>query len=117
MTEDPVTADWVKRYKAKYPNQAYDDYTITGYDAALVVADAIKRVAATGATPNRDNVRDAMQQTKLKTLQGEVSFDDNGDILQKVVSVYQYHENKAAPADSLDAQAPYIGVAPEVPQT
>jgi branched-chain amino acid transport system substrate-binding protein len=117
VTEDPATADWVKRYKAKYPNQAYDDYTITGYDGAMVVADAIKRVAATGAAPNRDNVRDAMQQTKLKTLQGEVSFDANGDILQKVVSVYQYHENKAAPADSLDAQAPYIGVAPEVPQT
>jgi hypothetical protein len=50
-------------------------------------------------------------------LQGEISFDANGDILQKVVSVFQYHENKAAPADSLDAQAPYIGVAPEVPQT
>jgi len=117
VTEDPGTADWAKRYKAKFNNAPYDDYTITAYDAMLAMADAIKRVAATGAAPNRDNVRDALQQTKLKTLQGELSFDANGDILQKVVSVFQYHENKAGPADSLDAQAPYIGVAPEVPQT
>ncbi len=117
VTEDPAAADWVKRYKAKFPGVAYDDYTITSYDAAMAMSDAIKRVAATGATPNHDNVRDALQQTKLKTIQGEVSFDANGDILQKVVSVYQYHENKAKPADDMDAQVPYIGVAPEVPQT
>src|SRR5712692_663462 len=117
VTEDPGTADWVKRYKAKFAGAAYDDYTITSYDAMLVLGEAIKQVAASGATPNRDNVRDALQKVKVKTLQGEVSFDANGDILTKVVSVFQYHENKAAPADSLDAQAPYIGVAPEVPST
>ena len=117
VTEDPASADWVKRYKAKFAGAAYDDYTITSYDAMLALGEAIKTVAAAGGTPNRDNVRDALQKVKVKTLQGEISFDANGDILQKVVSVFQYHENKAAPADSLDAQAPYIGVAPEVPQT
>jgi len=117
VTEDPAAADWVKRYKAKFNNAPYDDYTITAYDAALVVVDAIKRVVTTGGAPNRDNVRDAMQAAKVKTIQGELSFDANGDLLTKVVSVFQYHENKAAPADSLDAQAPYIGVAPETPQS
>lgn len=117
VTEDPAAAEWVKKYQAKYPGQAFDDYTITGYDAALVVADAIKRVAATGATPNRDNVRDAMQQTKMKSLQGELSFDANGDMLTKVVSVFQYHENKSAPITDFDKQNPYIGVAPETPQS
>jgi hypothetical protein len=33
------------------------------------------------------------------------------------VSVYQYKENKAKPADDMDAQIPYIGVAPETPQS
>jgi len=117
VTEDPAAADWVKRYKAKFNNAPYDDYTITSYDGALVIIDAIKRVVAGGAAPNRDNVRDAMQAAKVKTIQGELSFDANGDLLTKVVSVFQYHENKAAPADSLDAQAPYIGVAPETPQS
>ena len=32
-------------------------------------------------------------------------------------SVFQYKENKAFPLDDLDHQAPYIGVAPEVPQS
>jgi branched-chain amino acid transport system substrate-binding protein len=117
VTEEASTKDWVARYKAKFPNQAFDDYTITAYDGMMVVADAIKRVAAGGATPNRDNVRDAMQSTKLKTLQGEVSFDANGDMLSKVVSVFQYHENKSQPIDNFDAQNPYIGVAPETPQS
>ncbi|HXP74857.1 MAG TPA: branched-chain amino acid ABC transporter substrate-binding protein [Stellaceae bacterium] len=116
-TESPEAADWVKRYQAKFNNAPYDDYTITSYDAALVVIDAIKRVVATGAAPNRDNVRDAMQTAKVKTIQGELSFDPNGDLLTKVVSVFQYHENKAGPADNLDVQAPYIGVAPETPQS
>ena len=50
------------------------------YDAALVILDAIKRVAASGKEVNRANVRDAIQESKVKTLQGEVSFDQNGDI-------------------------------------
>jgi branched-chain amino acid transport system substrate-binding protein len=117
VTEDPATADWVKKYKAKFNGVAFDDYTITAYDAMMVIADAVKRVAASGGTPNRDNVRDAIQQTKLKTLQGEVSFDANGDMITKVVSVFQYHENKSAPIDDFDKQNPYIGVAPETPQS
>ena len=117
VTEDPANADWVKRYQAKFPGVGFDDYTITSYDAMMVIADAVKRVAAGGGTPNRDNVRDAMQQTKLKTLQGEVSFDANGDMINKVVSVFQYHENKAAPIEDFDKQNPYIGVAPETPQS
>src|SRR5215470_13758897 len=34
VTEDPASADWVKRYKAKFAGAVYDDYTITSYDAA-----------------------------------------------------------------------------------
>jgi branched-chain amino acid transport system substrate-binding protein len=117
VTEEASTKDWVKRYQAKFPNQGFDDYTITAYDGMMVIADAIKRVAAAGKPVNRDTVRDAMQETKLKTLQGEVSFDANGDMVSKVVSVFQYHENKSAPIDDFDKQNPYIGVAPETPQS
>ena len=117
VTQDASAADWEKRYKAKFNNAPFDDYTITSYDAGLVVIDAIKRVVASGKEVNRDNVRDAMQGTKLKSIQGELSFDANGDLVDKVVSVFQYHENKNADPHSLDAQAPYVGVAPEQPQS
>src|SRR6266481_3660642 len=33
VTEDPASADWVKKYKAKFAGAPYDDYTITSYDA------------------------------------------------------------------------------------
>src|SRR5262252_1080309 len=79
LTEDPAIADWVKKYTQKY-GKTPDDYAITAYDGALVVLDAIKRVAETGKPVTRSNVRDAMQTTNLKTLQGVVAFDDNGDI-------------------------------------
>ena len=79
-------------------------YAITAYDAALVIADAIKRVAASGQPVNRDTVRDAMQQSpRSTTLQGPVSFDENGDITTKVISVWQIHHDAPNPEDDVAA--------------
>jgi branched-chain amino acid transport system substrate-binding protein len=60
----------------------------------------------------RDAVRDAIQSAKVKTLQGEVSFDENGDIVSKVVSVFQIHKDPAHPEDDVEYQYKYVGVAP-----
>ncbi|MCC6468093.1 MAG: branched-chain amino acid ABC transporter substrate-binding protein [Alphaproteobacteria bacterium] len=118
VTQTPEAADWVKRYKAKFgANAAYDDYTITSYNAALVLIDAIKRTAEAGKPVDRHNVRDAIQATKMKTLQGDISFDENGDMIDKVVSVFQYKLDKSKPTDDLDAQNRYIGVAPATPSS
>ena len=89
-----------------------EDYSITAYDAALVILDAIKRVAASGKEVNRDNVRDAIQSAKLKTLQGEVSFDENGDITNRIVSVFQITKDDKYPLDDMIHQYKYVGVAP-----
>ena len=115
VTEAPESADWVKRYKARYGTAGFDDYTITAYNAALVAIDSIKRVVEGGKPLNRDNVRDAIQATKMKSLQGEISFDENGDMLDKIVSVFQYREDKTHSLDDFDFQNRYIGVAPAVP--
>ena len=90
-----------------------DDYAITAYDGALVILDAIKRVAESGKEINRTNVRDAMQATRLKTLQGEVSFDQNGDITSKTVSVFQYRHDSKYPDEDVVHQQKYEGTAPE----
>jgi branched-chain amino acid transport system substrate-binding protein len=58
-------------------------------------------------------VRDAIQATKLKTLQGEVSFDENGDINSRVVSVFQIVHDAKSPDDDMVHQYKYIGVAPQ----
>jgi branched-chain amino acid transport system substrate-binding protein len=112
LMNDGKVEPWIKRFQAKY-NMLPDNYSITAYDAALVIIDAIKRVAATGKDVTRDAVRDAIQSSSLTTLQGTVSFDDNGDIKSKVVSVLKISRDKAYPDNDVVHQYKYVGVAPE----
>jgi branched-chain amino acid transport system substrate-binding protein len=112
MVEDPSVADWLKRFQDRF-KMLPDDYSVTAYDGALVVLDAIKRVAESGKELNRSNVRDAMQATKLKTLQGEIAFDANGDMVSKIVSVFQYRHDPKYPDDDIIHQQRYQGSAPQ----
>lgn len=112
LVEDAAAQDFVNKYQSTYKT-APDDYAITAYDGALVVLDAIKRVAASGKEVNRSNVRDAMQTANLATLQGVVSFDENGDIKDRIVSVFQYKKNDKFPEDDIIHQQHYLGPAPQ----
>ena len=60
---DQKAQQFVDAYFKKY-DKAADDYAITAYDAALVLIDAIKRVAASGQPVTREAVRDAIQSSK-----------------------------------------------------
>ena len=77
----------------------------------------VRHVLHRGQGVNRDTVRDAIQTTKIDTLQGPVSFDENGDIVNKVISVFGIHHDAANPEDDVQHQYKYIGVAPESPTT
>ena len=112
LTDDPAAAAFLKTFTEKYKQQP-TDYAITAYDGALVVLDAIKRVAESGKEVNRTNVRDAMQTSNLKTLQGVISFDENGDIKDRTVSVFQYKRDNKVPADDYQHQQTYVGTAPQ----
>jgi branched-chain amino acid transport system substrate-binding protein len=112
MLEDPQAKPVIERFVKKY-NQQPENYSLTAYDAALVILDAVKRVAESGKEVNRANVRDAIQTSKVKTLQGEVSFDENGDITSKVISVYQIHKDDKYPLDDVLHQYKFMGVAPQ----
>src|SRR5919198_3559297 len=74
ILDNPDAKPFVEKFAKKYGQQP-ENYSITAYDAALVIIDAIKRVAEGGKEVNRANVRDAIQASKTKTLQGVVSFD------------------------------------------
>jgi branched-chain amino acid transport system substrate-binding protein len=109
---DQKAQQFVDAYFRKY-GKAADDYTITAYDAALVLIDAIKRVAATGKPVTREAVRDALDTSKVPTIQGIVSFDENGDLKDRTVSVFQIKQDKTARPDDVSRQYKYIGVAPQ----
>ena len=108
---DTKLATWIKAFKARY-GYAPDDYTITSYDAAQVIVQAIEKIAASGKPVTRDAVRDGIQSGKFSTLQGPVSFDTNGDIESKIVSVFQVQKDDSQPLDDVSAQYHYVGAAP-----
>ncbi|HTV90081.1 MAG TPA: branched-chain amino acid ABC transporter substrate-binding protein [Stellaceae bacterium] len=111
---EPKVVAWAKRFQTKY-GRAPEGYSVTAYDAALVILDAVKRVAASGKPVTRSAVRDAIQSTHAETLQGTVSFDQNGDITNRIVSVYEVLEkpDPKYPEDDVLHQFRYLGVAPQ----
>ncbi len=112
VIEDPKTASFSDRFFARY-KQRPDDYTITSYTGALIVIEAVKAVAATGKDVTRAAVRDAIQNVKLPdSLLGPIEFDENGDLRNKVISVFQIRKDAAKPLEDPDAQYKYVGVAP-----
>jgi branched-chain amino acid transport system substrate-binding protein len=112
ILDNPDAKPFVEKFAKKYGQQP-ENYSITAYDAALVILDAVKRVAASGKEVTRDAVRDAIQSTHLKTLQGEISFDDNGDVTNRVISVFRIEKDDKYPLDDVLHQYKYIGVAPQ----
>jgi branched-chain amino acid transport system substrate-binding protein len=112
VLENPDAKPFVERFAKKYGQQP-ENYSITAYDAATVILDAISRVAESGKPVNRDNVRDAIQASHTKTLQGEITFDENGDITNKVISVFTISHDPKYPPDDVLHQYKYMGVAPQ----
>jgi branched-chain amino acid transport system substrate-binding protein len=100
--DEPQAQDWVARYKSRY-GASPQDYALTAYDAVLVVQDVVTRLLNDGMPITRANVRDYAQTTSLPTLQGVISFDDNGDLRDKIISVFQIK----------DGLYKYVGAAPQ----
>ena len=112
ILENPEAAPVIARFAQKFGQQP-ENYSITAYDAALVILDAIKRVAASGKEITRETMRDAMQTGHVKTIQGEVAFDDNGDLQNRVISVFRIVKDDKYPPDDVLHQYKYLGVAPQ----
>jgi len=114
VTDDPVAAKFSDRYFARF-KQRPDDYTITCYTGAQVIVEAVKKVAASGKPVTRDAVRDAIQGVKLPdSMLGPIEFDANGDLRNKIISVFQIRKDGTKPLDDPTAQYKYVGVAPIV---
>jgi branched-chain amino acid transport system substrate-binding protein len=111
MLDDAKLSAWLAKYQKRW-GMPPSDYAITAYDAALVVLAAIETVAKSGGTVNRVTVRDAIQAGQVDTLQGTLSFDENGDLKDHVVSVFQVKQDTAYPLNDVVHQFKYVGVAP-----
>jgi branched-chain amino acid transport system substrate-binding protein len=88
----PGKAQFDTDYKAEYGIDA-TGYAGTGYACAQVVIDAIKRAGETSPadmTALREAVRVAGTDTaaKYSTIVGDITFNEDGDTSQKIVSIY-----------------------------
>src|ERR1700687_4484937 len=79
------------------------NYAITSYNAVLVIADAVGRTASANKPITRSSLRDAIQATKMTSIQGPIAFDASGHILTRPASFYQWR----------DGEIRCVGVAPE----
>ena len=105
--DTPEGQAWARRFAERWHQQP-SDYNLTTYGAGLVVVDAIARVVRSGQPISRANVSAAIQTTNLKTIQGPIEFDGNGDLRTPVISVYRVTHDATYP-DSDVRQFKYVG--------
>jgi len=75
--------------------QAATGYAAQGYACAQILIDALGRAGATNPADMaalREAVRAALVDTShtYKTVQGDITFDENGDTSQLIVSIYSF---------------------------
>ena len=77
----PSAADFLERYQKRWssPPRASDHY---GYEAARVALAALRK-----AGPDRMKIIEALRDTNLRTMVGDIVFDSKGDTLKGLVTV------------------------------
>ena len=81
-------ADWKKRYDAKFPGQ-FQIYSPYAYDAAMVLADAMKR--ANSVDPRV--YAPFIGKTQFKGVTANIAFTPKGELTTPAVTLYTYKNN------------------------
>jgi ABC-type branched-subunit amino acid transport system substrate-binding protein len=89
--KNPIVADFVKRYEAKFQKARPGIFSSQGFDNIMVIMDAIQRTGKlTGdLQKDRDAIRDALKKTSIQLTQGKIEFDKNGQVYTVVPSPVQ----------------------------
>lgn len=80
-------ADWKKRYDAKFPGQ-FQIYSPYAYDAAMVLADAMKR--ANSVDPKV--YIPFIAKTEYKGVTANIAFTNKGELTTPAVTLYTYKD-------------------------
>jgi len=85
---DPVVADFVKKYEAAFDGARPGIFSGQAYDNMMVIIDAIKRAGEPTGKLKEDRARinKALKSTSIKLTQGPIKFDKTG----QVVTVFPY---------------------------
>jgi branched-chain amino acid transport system substrate-binding protein len=78
----PIVQEFVKNYKAKY-NATPDALAALAYDSTYIMLDAIQRAGSTDG----EKIKNALVATDLKTVTGQVKFDDHRNPVKSAVII------------------------------
>jgi len=85
-------ADWFRAYQAvEYRNP--DTYSVNGYAAMQVLAEAVRKAGSFDAA----RVADALRSLTVDTLLGPVAYEANGDLREQKVYIFQVRDGAFVP--------------------
>ncbi len=79
----PSAADFVARYQKQWAGAQPRTFDHYGYEAARVAIQALRRAGS----PDRKKVLEAVRNTNLRAMVGDISFDSKGDTLRGFVTM------------------------------
>jgi branched-chain amino acid transport system substrate-binding protein len=88
----PAAQDFIKRYKARYPNEDVKSYDHYGYEAASILLQAIKAVGT-----DKQKIIDYMHASAFDGVLGKTQFDEKGDTLNKTITLFQVTNGEFKP--------------------
>lgn len=103
LEDQPKGQDFKSAFEAKFSGQAIEAYDTYAYDAAMVIIEAAKKVAAEMgadkvATPaGKKAIIAAVAATDYDGVTGKVSFDEFGDTTNKAITAYVVKDGKFVP--------------------
>jgi branched-chain amino acid transport system substrate-binding protein len=102
----PGGATFLQKYKAKF-NQDVELFAPMGYDAAMVIVEAMKRAGSTDAAKFLPEVG----KTNYQGVIGPISFDDKGDLNNGPITIYVVKGSKWEPLETVTPNAPATATA------
>jgi branched-chain amino acid transport system substrate-binding protein len=99
----PKGVEFKTAYEAAFPGEQIGAYDAYSYDAANVLIDAIiaaakdKGAAAVIMPAGREQIIANVAKTSVEGVTGKISFDKNGDTLNKAITVYRVEKGAWVP--------------------
>jgi branched-chain amino acid transport system substrate-binding protein len=102
----PAASAFIEDYKAKFGVDSVGNFAPYAYDAAFAIMKAAlavhKDVGEVTTPAGRSALVSAVEDIKFEGVTGEVSFDENGDTNNKVISLYKVIDDAWAFEKSAD---------------
>ncbi|MGQ0643998.1 MAG: branched-chain amino acid ABC transporter substrate-binding protein [Elusimicrobiota bacterium] len=96
----PSAAQFIERYKARYPGEEVKAYDHYGYEVTNMLLEALEKVG-----PDKLKIMDYLRNIRYTGVLGETSFDEKGDTLNKTITLFRVKDGRFVPYGKEPAKA------------